>query len=275
MNKVLILLLVILATVKCESACVSCAISQLAPVDKCENTVCATGMTCEYKSDDCTICPVAVCVADIGGDNVKPCVGESYIHHIVLFKFEEAGGRKFDAITEEVKKLADISGVVSATGGETFKHEKAQGYSYGISLYFNTMEDLKAYGDDPKHGKYINPSKQLEDFKTFTKSYYPDPVTDKVVKFDYVKCGKVPDVEPSVGNIHHIVLFKFRETEGAKFDDLTKEVETLADISGVSSATGGETFELVKNQGYTYGISLYFNTMEDLKAYGDDPKHGK
>ncbi|GAE94940.1 stress responsive alpha-beta barrel [Gracilibacillus boraciitolerans JCM 21714] len=79
--------------------------------------------------------------------------------HLVVFKFkQELSQEKEQELLNKLKSLKkDIPGIITLTTGhnETEEKERAQGYSIGLRVTFESKSALQAYGPHPAHQKFV------------------------------------------------------------------------------------------------------------------------
>ncbi|SHM75198.1 Dabb family protein [Gracilibacillus kekensis] len=79
--------------------------------------------------------------------------------HLVVFKFnEELSQKKEQELINQLKSLKDVvPGIIDLTTGRNVTEEvdRANGYSIGLRVTFESKEALQAYGPHPAHQKFV------------------------------------------------------------------------------------------------------------------------
>lgn len=94
------------------------------------------------------------------------------IVHIVLFKWNyDASEEKIEEVMAQLKAMnGKIPGIVELSCGEDFTG-RADGYSHGLLVKFNTKAELLQYGPHPVHRNVVDT--------------YINPIRESVLAFDY------------------------------------------------------------------------------------------
>ena len=77
---------------------------------------------------------------------------KSLVDHLVLFTVnEDASAEDIDDLLSSLRGLKKgIPNVIDLSVGENFS-ERAQGFTHGLFVRFQTADDLRAYMDHPEH----------------------------------------------------------------------------------------------------------------------------
>ncbi|MEH7304116.1 MULTISPECIES: Dabb family protein [Bacillaceae] len=79
------------------------------------------------------------------------------IEHVVIIKFDKMTTREHkDNVIQQLRSLVNsIPGIVDLRCNHNFS-ERNQGFDIGLTIRFESMEALKAYGPHPEHQKVIS-----------------------------------------------------------------------------------------------------------------------
>ncbi len=94
------------------------------------------------------------------------------IVHIVLFKWNyEASQDKIDEVMVQLRAMkGNIPGITELSCGVDFTG-RADGYTHGLLVKFNTKEDLLNYGPHPVHRNVVD--------------NFINPIRESILAFDY------------------------------------------------------------------------------------------